>query len=764
MPHEITAAQLAIFDGSWQETPGTLAILDQGARRGTLYLAVQVIGDSPDRDELARRMIENANREYGGSRGSITFALTQAVRAVNDFFYTNNLIKPREARCIAGITAAVLRDDDLYIAQGGPGLVCHVRGGELARHPATSPWFAPDEAIGDFPTTGAVPIGLRLEYTPDLSYIKLAEGDTILIATRALAHLVSDEELIDAIANRPVDAIIENIQDLMGSADLSVIALRYGSPSMAETAFPALAETETTEPKTSRLQSLMERLPRTQEPEEAESVVEEEPEPVIEKHATPLGPTQEELEAMRMRAERRRAQQARINAGILGAASGVVRGIAGIGSRIDLNPIGNAVDRALANLFWTIARLIRAIIPGGSKEKRTTSTAPKIETAWHLAALLFPVLVAGLTTGAWLQYQRDLERDRALKFAQLMDQTSVAIKDAEAFARTDKNAARDSAQQALKLAEQARTLDPSSAPARSIYSQAQETLDVINGVSFLLYVPTFANYSDPKAKPARIVLHLPDAFVLDRGTNRVYRYHIDDVGSSVQPVAGDGTILKGGERIGDRVVGELIDMMWIEAGRLVALDRNGAFWQYDSKGAWSSRAATDGNKWARVNLAADSASNLYLLDPSNSQILKYAPVADAWSASAPYFATGVAPDLSAAIDMSADSDVWILQKDGKILRFSQGKPAEFALRDLETPITIPAGISISPLSIYVADTGNQRIVQFERATGKFVRQFKPGGTYREAFSALKTMAVDEAGRKFFVISGSAAYFANIPQQ
>jgi hypothetical protein len=748
MSSEISSAHLSILDGSWQETPDSIAILDQGPTRGTLYLVVQVIGDAPARDELARKMIESANREYGGSRGSITLALAQAVRAVNDFFYSHNVSQPREARCIAGITAAVLRGDDLYIAQGGPGVVCHARGAGLTRYPPTSPWFAQDEAIGDFPTPGSVPIGLRRDYTPDLSYTKLVEGDTILVATRALVQLFNDEELTDAIADRSADAIVENVQDLVGSADLSMAVIKFGV---------APVTAEAIEPTVSRVQA----LPETQEPEEIEAV-EEEPEPVIEKQAAPPGPTPEEIEAMRLRAERRRAQRAKIKGTILGALSGAVRGVAGIGSRINLTPIGNLVDRVLASLFWTIARLIRAFIPGGQAGGKTAS--PKIRTAWQFAALLFPVLVAGLTTGAWIQYQRDQDRDRALHFAQLMDQTRTALKTADALTKTDKASARDYAAQALKLADQARKLDPNSAPARSIYSQAQDVLDQIDGVSFLLYVPTFADYGDPRARPARVVLHLPDIFVLDRGMNRIYRYRMDEVGSSAQPVSGDGGILKGGDRVGDRVVGELIDIMWVDAGRLVALDRNGVFWQYDSKGSWSARSALDGAKWSRVNLATDFTNNLYLLDPSTNQIFKYTQTGDSWGASTPFFTPGATPDLSSAVDMVVDSDVWVLQKSGLVLRFNQGRPVEFSMRDLETPITNAVGISISPSSIYIADAGNQRLLQFDRSTGKFLRQFKPGSEYRITFSSLKTLAVDEAARKFFVISGTKAYFVNIPQQ
>jgi len=753
---EITRAQLAILDGSWQEHPGTLAQFDAGATRGTLYVSVEVIGDAPDRDALARQMIETAQNEYGKSRGSVMLGLAQAVRAVNDFFYQHNLDTPREARCIAGITAVALRGGDVFIAQAGPGLVVRARGTQLTRYPSTSPWFAPDEPVGDFPTPGAVPIGLRRDYTPDLSYVKLQPGDAIIIGTRALANLFSEDELADAVIGKPVDAITENLEELAGSADLAVIALRtageqpmVAEPSAAETPEPAKRDLEIERLNRERLET--ERFEIAPEPVlEEELAIEEEP---------PPAPTEEELEAIRMREEQRRARNARIKAGILGAGSFATRGLAGIGSRVDTGRIGKFIDRVIAGTFWMIARVIRLVMPGTQKENR--GVHPQTNSAWKLAALIFPMLVLAGGGVSWFQYQREQDRKQAVEFQQLLDKTNTTIK--LALAQPDKNAARAAAQDALKLADDARKRRPDSAEARSVYLQAQDALDKINGIEVLLYVPVFANYSDAKAKPARIVMHLPDIFVLDRGTNRIYQYKIDDVGSNVVPSATDGTILKPGMQAGERVAGELIDLMWIDAGRVAVIDRAGAFWQYDLK-AWSARVANDGSKWARVNLAGSFLNNLYLLDPGANQILKYVPTGDAWSASVTYFAPGVTPDLSAVVDLGVDTDVWALRKDGTVLRFSSGRPIEFSLRDLELPLKDPVAISV-PVpggSIFIADAGNQRIVQFDKNTGKFMRQFKPGGTYRDAFTALKTLAVDEVNKKIFVVNGTQALFSNLP--
>lgn len=777
---EISHAQLAILDGSWQERPDTLATFDAGTTRGTLYISVEVDTDTPDRDTLAQQMISIMQSEYAKSRGSVMQGLAQGVRAVNEFFYQHIQDMPRPVRCIAGITAVAIRERDAFIAQGGPGLVVHSRGTSLTRYPSASPWFLAEEPGGDFPTPGAVPIGLRRDYTPDLAYIKLEADDALILGTRALAHLVSEDELADAVIGKSVDAITENLEELAGSADLAVIALRAAGESPVDTEPLVAAEPE---PRTTRVQAWMDRL-RQREPEPEDEPIpafidedvesyppdieEDAAEPVLETQLTvaeetpPLAPTAEEMEALRLREEDRRASAARLKAGIIGAGSFATRGLAGISSRVDTGRIGTLLYRGLAGAFLLVARYSRALAQWIPAALRGESQSNSLYT-FKLAALIFPVIVLAFTGATWYRYQLSLERKQALEYQLLLDKTKSTIQ--QALAQSDKNAARSYAQDALKLADDATKQRPTNLDARNVYLQAQDVLDQINGVSFLLFVPTFANFTDAKAKPTRIVTHLPDIFVLDRGMNRILQYRIDDTGSSVTPNGTDGTILKSGDLSGDRKLGELIDIMWIDAGRLTALDRGGAFWQYDPlRASWSARVANDGNKWGRISFGGSFLNNLYLLDPGASQIYKYVPVSDAWTASVTYFAPGVTPNINTAIDIGVDTDLWVLRKDGTVLRFSSGRPVEFSLRDLETPLKDPVAISV-PVpgsSIFIADAGNQRIVQFDRNTGKFTKQFKPGGDYRDKFSALKTLAVDEVNKKIFVVNGTQALFSNLP--
>jgi hypothetical protein len=167
-------------------------------------------------------------------------------------------------------------------------------------------------------------------------------------------------------------------------------------------------------------------------------------------------------------------------------------------------------------------------------------------------------------------------------------------------------------------------------------------------------------------------------------------------------------------------------------------------------------------------MAAPYANNLYLVDAPRNQILKYvAPSAEvAWSSAVTYFAPGVTPpDLSAVIDLAIDGDVWLVRQDGTVSRYNQGRPNDITFAGLDSPIVKPLAIFTSERisNLYVIDAGNQRVVQLDKATGRFARQFKPHSQARDAFKSLQALTVDEANRRFFFVSDGKAYIATIPQ-
>ena len=770
---EISIAQLAIVDGAWQEAPDNVARFEESAPtdgvpgRGSLYLIVEVAGEPEGRDMLARELIETARREYTQSHGSLMLALAQAVRAANEYFYNWNAAMHPEARRIAGMTAAILRENELFIAQAGPGMTALVRGTTLQRFPEESPWFDPAADLREFPTPGAVPMGMRRNYTPDQFHLTLQSGDVVLLATRNLAHLLSNEELLDTLADHHPDEIITNLEDIAGSSDLTVLTIQFSSPTSVST---SIVVEPTPEPLPELIPSISKDALLHDEPFEETPLFEPAPAEIVpEPVPAEPEPIEEEIAKPRIKFDGARVQSffLRITAALMG-------GVANISARVDWKNLSARIDRAITMAMRAVLKLLMILFRGflpvkpGDEQAPLHAEPPKPQTGWMLASIILPVLLIAAGMGMWANARAEQQREQARQNQQIIDQAIAAIEAGKNMAATDKNSATAAFKKAMDLAQQARVANPNNSQASTVYYQAEDALDTIGGISVLLFLPSFAKYSDPQSQLTRIVTHYPDVFVLDRGAQKIFHYLINDAGSAATPTPADGIILKKGDPVGDRTTGELIDMFWVDVGgKLVVIDKSGAFLQYDTmRPTWVARPAIDATNWQRITLACSYAGNLYLADAGRNQILRYtAPTEGAWTSFTTYFAPGVAADLTNVVDIAIDGDVWLLRGDGSIMRYTSGRPNDLQIRDLETPFVKPVALFTSKdmASIYIADAGNQRIVQIDKTSGRFQRQFKPRGQDRDVFKSLKTLTVDEANKKFFFINGNQAYLATIPQ-
>jgi hypothetical protein len=100
--------------------------------------------------------------------------------------------------------------------------------------------------------------------------------------------------------------------------------------------------------------------------------------------------------------------------------------------------------------------------------------------------------------------------------------------------------------------------------------------------------------------------------------------------------------------------------------------------------------------------------------------------------------------------------------DGRLLKFSEGKPAPFDIRNLGEPLQNPTIVAIDPSvpdsSVYVFDEALKRIVQF-RPDGLFVRQFRADSS---AFDGLQDILVDEQANRLYVINQGVLYTVQLP--
>ncbi len=778
----VDLAQVCVLDGIWQDLPDQIAAFDEArlaasvSGRGSLYLLLDVSGEIEGRSELERELIETIRREYTARRGSLTFGLSEALRAANAMLYDLNLSAAREARRMAGVSAVVLRGQDLYIAQAGPAVVFVEINDVLHRYPAESDWFTVDRPPIGPPGNVSAPLGVRREFACDLFHASVTAGDVFVLATRGLTQLTSTEELAQAFANRGAEDIADFLEDAANGSDLCALIAELVDPSDLATSGP-LAPAEALVPEFG-----MEAHELQLESGAAEAEVETEPPraealtPAAEAAAAEESPEQK---LARLREERRRQRAAQIGAigralGTIGAGSIALsalaaRALARLVRRVDWPRINAGVNRLLNMLFaatWRVlALVVRLTLPGApSRQQALLPRRASPEPLWLKGvAVVLPLVFVGLAFG--LYKQQDLKRaDQAAELVSQADSLEQAAEN-----NPDKNAARAQLKQAQVTIDQARALDDT-LKARGVFFKIQDQMNEVDGIAVLYYFFPIAAIQNGGSGIIRVCADDNDIYILDGGAQRIYHYVVNDSATRSAPAAGDGTILKSGDKVGNVAVEQIRDIVWADASSaakasLVALTRD-ALLQYDPTSSnWRATVISDASQWGDIRAVTSFLGNVYLLDASKNQIWKYVPTPNGYSQqAAPYLPASSSTSFSQAAGLTIDGDVWVLNSDGSVLRFRGGQRTSFQLSGLETPLKNPVAIFTSPEvdAIYVADAGNQRIVEFDK-NGQFVRQFKPRAQDGAVFNALRTLFANETKRKFYFVNGDTVYMANVPK-
>ena len=144
------------------------------------------------------------------------------------------------------------------------------------------------------------------------------------------------------------------------------------------------------------------------------------------------------------------------------------------------------------------------------------------------------------------------------------------------------------------------------------------------------------------------------------------------------------------------------------------------------------------------------------MDKNNSRIIKYVSTESGFSATKDYLASDIKPNFSQAASMVIDGSIWILFSDGKISRYTSGKPDFFNLTGLDVNFISPTVLYTDEdcKNLYILDSGNKRIVVIDKdkKLGEYVSQY-----VWEGLGAASDFVVDEGNRKIYVLSGGKVF-------
>lgn len=443
-----------------------------------------------------------------------------------------------------------------------------------------------------------------------------------------------------------------------------------------------------------------------------------------------------------------------------GAATGIWHRIFG---EVDWEKKGKQTNRtlnlAVSALISFVMLLARLVLPGAPAPSKIMPRRATSDPVWLKAlALALPALMFAL---AGARFYQTINAKQA-QFETLLAQADGVIKQAEV--NPDRAQALTQLQDAKNLLREAATLQDSP-KARALLFRIQDQQNELDGVAIFRFLPMVAQ-ANAGTQFAQIAATDQDIFLLDR-QNRVYHYVVNDVSGETKSAEAGAVILAPGQTVGAVTISKTLLLTQVTRGTdktlIVAVTDKG-FLAYDLESKeWSAYDIQDTDKWGALRAVEGFNGNLYLLDAQNNQIHKYTATAAGYTPqAAPYFSANAQIDLSKAVDMAIDGDVWILNDNGIVRRFRSGANVPFQLGALETPLKNPVALyaRAGSDSLYIADAGNQRIVEFDK-NGKFVRQFKAAAEKTDALTNLQDLTINELKRKVYFVNSNAAYLANL---
>ncbi|MBI4492259.1 MAG: hypothetical protein HY690_05645 [Chloroflexi bacterium] len=197
-------------------------------------------------------------------------------------------------------------------------------------------------------------------------------------------------------------------------------------------------------------------------------------------------------------------------------------------------------------------------------------------------------------------------------------------------------------------------------------------------------------------------------------------------------------------------------------------DTERTFTTYDPRLGLGRFAPPESDQWVRLGPAAGADGAAYVVDVGRGRLLEY-PLALPGGALPPRSVLDPqsSAGLAGAVEIAVSSEeVYVLLRDGRLLRYNlAGQRLPFPGLVPDRPLDAPTGLALGLRGggVYVADAGNQRVVQFSRA-GEFVRQFQATAQAAGLLAGLRAVRVDEAAHRLVGLTSRAVLLFDLPPE
>jgi hypothetical protein len=724
---DVIVGELTLVGGRRQSKAAHMALLTPPRRAHadrcseTLLIFLDLGGGGAG--GLARAMLEQFNRTYWRCSGPVTTAVREAISAANAHLREENRLMPIGQRRRAGLVCAVLRDDQVYLAQVGPAKALVAQGGQVTQFPAE---FQEKLPLG-------VSSGLDLQF----SHSYLYAGDTVLLTGASWSARLPDGALEDALGTDPTGAeqVMLALERRAGADPFSALVVKCSPHERAPA--PIVPRDHRSVPAPATRPSLAWAQEEPSRPMQASSQVparvayaEETTEP-----AEPAGRSLLPKPLVEFSFDKARLDQMRSR--LRGASAALGDGVRALLMRILPEP---------------------EVAPPRRRRRAGRDTLENVPLMASIA-IGIPLLVAFVVVTFYLQRGASQQREA------LLDRAYQA---AEAARQADDGDARIRWDGALRAAEEALVIAPDDQELLALRVQARDKLDALDGAvrPELVTLWDYGGGQDRKIAVSRMQI-----YSLDPVQGQVVQHTLNQ---SRQSVTDDQLTLVAyqGQRVGDEEIGKLRDIVWLSAGGAWAMDallilteddqllQHSLAWGL----SWVPFDTQEGSNDVRVLRPYDG--KLYALDAEGNQVWRFNYTGDGFGEAEGYFAAP-APDLSTAVDMAIDGAVYVLLANGQIYKFFGGEQQPYQLNGLPQPLLRPVALvsegDAASGALYVADADAQSIVALTKS-GEFIYQIKDptlfaGSAGENIMVGLEALAIDGESRTLYILSNGRLYAA-----
>ncbi|MEM8535344.1 MAG: PP2C family serine/threonine-protein phosphatase [Chloroflexota bacterium] len=214
--YEIRLHQFGLISGVRQEVSDLISIAEPTAlfstelRKGRLYIITEANPEAV-RGQDACRLVSRTIRKvfYEDRSYSVTAALRKAVTAANSALYQHNFNVTPQKRAVVGVTCAVLKENDLYVAQVMPSQGYVLSAGNLRALPPTPSWSGGQEQIIT-PLLKPSSLGTSLSIEAEFYRSVMRPGDSVLFCSSNLSRMLGRDDVMQLLRQAdPVSAIKE---------------------------------------------------------------------------------------------------------------------------------------------------------------------------------------------------------------------------------------------------------------------------------------------------------------------------------------------------------------------------------------------------------------------------------------------------------------------------------------------------------------------------------------------------------------------------